>query len=94
MSSNQLTAQFENNRIELSHWDINDKVSFNLDSLGLTKKKLGVVVGFSYNIRDELLVNVREFTESTEGEIRQLHPSNRLVDLKNLSKYKPSSNME
>jgi hypothetical protein len=84
--SNQVTVprNFENNCAELSNWDINDKVSFNIDSHPKVKA-LGLVVGFSYNSVGELLVNVREFTRTPEGVTHQLHPCSTVVNLRNLT---------
>ena len=69
---------FELNKAELSKWDVNDKVSFNIDD----SPSLGLVVGFSYNPSGELLVTVLEFTQFK----RDLNPRNTWVNLRNLTK--------
>jgi hypothetical protein len=85
--SNQVTLprNFENNCIELLQWDVNDKVTFNSNSVPRVKA-LGLVAGFSYNSVGELIVNVREFSQTIEGVIHQLHPCNTEVNLRNLTK--------
>jgi hypothetical protein len=74
-----MKTQFENNFIELSQWEINDKVSFNADQ---DQKELGIVSGFCYNVTGELLIQVKAFT----GESLKFHPKNKMVNLTNLSR--------